>query len=437
VNKVGRWIAPSIALLSAWLPSPALAQAVAPDGRIVFASDADGDWDIWVMNADGSGAVNLTSDEEPEGGWQDTQPSWSQDGTRIAFASTREGGDTDIFVMNPDGRGISPVTANDDPDYGPEWSPNGSRIVFTSERASAGEDDSDIFVVGADGTGIANLSAPIEAQAGQLQWLDKDPDWSPVSDRIAFASARAVAGSTEGAYWRIVTMNPDGSDQVVVSNPEDPGGDPFPDDSPNFDEFPEWSPDGAWIAFATHQQPEQQWDIQIVRADGSDQQYVVNDASFEDMGPTWAPDGTQILFASNRGGNGEMAIHSVDVSGLVGSTATQRSTATLAAPVGAVVDVADPDQFGRLRCTIRGTAGADDLPGTSGRDIICAKGGNDTIRSAGGPDVVYGTGGSDVLVGGSGDDILYGGAGADAMQGGAGVDSCVDVRRSSRPGCEP
>jgi Tol biopolymer transport system component len=437
VNKVGRWIAASSAMLAAWLPSPVLAQKVAPDGRIVFASDADGDWDIWVMNADGSGAVNLTSDGEPEGGWQDTQPSWSQDGTRIVFASTRVGGDTDIFVMNPDGQGLSPVTANDVPDYAPDWSPNGSRIVFTSERASAGEDDSDIFVVGADGSGVTNLSAPFEAQVGQFQWLDKDPKWSPVSDRIVFASGRAVAGATEGAYWRIVTMDPDGSDQVVVSNPEDPGGDPFPDDSPNFDEFPEWSPNGAWIAFATHQQPEQQWDIQIVRADGTDQQYVINDAFVEDMGPTWSPSGTQILFASNRGGDGEMALHSVDVTGRVGSAGTQRrSAATLAAPIGAVVGVADPDQFGRLRCTIRGTAAADQLTGTPARDIICANGGNDTVRSAGGRDVVYGAGGSDVLIGGWGDDILYGGAGADTLRGDVGVDSCVDIPNTRRTGCE-
>jgi dipeptidyl aminopeptidase/acylaminoacyl peptidase len=98
-----------IVAIAGTVAPPAAAQVSAPDGRIAFQSNADGDWDIWTMNPDGSDLRNLTSDGETGDGWGDSQPSWSPDGSRIAFVSDRAGG-TDIFVMGADGSDVTRLT---------------------------------------------------------------------------------------------------------------------------------------------------------------------------------------------------------------------------------------------------------------------------------------------------------------------------------------
>ena len=88
-----------------------------PDGNIIaFASDRDGDLEIFVMNADGTEIRQLTDNVV------DSAPEGSPDGELIAFVSDRDG-DLEIFVMNADGTAVRQLTDNDDTDTVPLWSP--------------------------------------------------------------------------------------------------------------------------------------------------------------------------------------------------------------------------------------------------------------------------------------------------------------------------
>ena len=114
---------------------------------IAFTSDRDGDYEIFVMNADGSEVRQLTDNDDDDG-----LPAWSPDGKRIAFTSDR-GDKFEIFVMNSDGTEVRQLTDNDDSDWSPSWSPDGKRIAFTSDRYG----DWEIFVMNADGSNVVSL----------------------------------------------------------------------------------------------------------------------------------------------------------------------------------------------------------------------------------------------------------------------------------------
>ena len=185
----------------AWSPSDA------PDGARITMDLVNGlGRDIYVMNADGSPfpedgeeRKNLTKDPSATS----TISSWSPDGTRIAFASAREG-DFEIYVMdfvvNPDGtdpRGVNVqnLTNNSASDNAPSWSPDGTRIAFWSDRGS----NRDIYVMNADGSGLARLTD----DPGR----DTSPTWSPDGQKIAFRSQRD--GDSEIYVMDFVT-DPDG-----------------------------------------------------------------------------------------------------------------------------------------------------------------------------------------------------------------------------------
>jgi hypothetical protein len=139
----------AMATAIAWQQATATAQAQATAtawaqaGRIAFISKRDGNWEIYVMNADGSGQTNLTNNPAHDWG-----PSWSPDGRRIAFYSDRDG-NWEIYVMNADGSGQTNLTNNPADDWGPSWSPDGRRIAFFSDR----DGNREIYVMNADGSG--------------------------------------------------------------------------------------------------------------------------------------------------------------------------------------------------------------------------------------------------------------------------------------------
>ncbi|MBN2240564.1 MAG: PD40 domain-containing protein [Dehalococcoidales bacterium] len=122
---------------------------------------------------------------------EDRQPVWSPDGTRLAFTSDRAGND-DIWIMNANGTGLLQLTMDDAADYSPAWSPDGSKILFVSERNGNAE----IYVIGADGNNMMRLT--------ENTFIDTDPAWSIDGSLILFSSNR-------DSGMELYTMLPDGN----------------------------------------------------------------------------------------------------------------------------------------------------------------------------------------------------------------------------------
>jgi len=124
--------------------------AVSVLDQIAFSSFRDGTWQIYVMNADGSGQKRLSN--HPGGG---SSPRWSPDGARVAYEGSF-GVLYDILVVNADGSGLVNLTNNPANDFDPVWSPDGSRIAYVSDRD--GFNRYEIYVINADGSAQTRLT---------------------------------------------------------------------------------------------------------------------------------------------------------------------------------------------------------------------------------------------------------------------------------------
>jgi Tol biopolymer transport system component len=246
--------------------------STSPLDSIVFASDRVGFLQIYSMRADGGRETRLTDDDAI-----DSWPVWSLDRTRIAFASTRFGR-SDVFVMAAGGGTPVRLTTNTADDYHPTWSPDGSRIAFESLR----DDNAEIYVMNADGTDQTRLTT----NAG----LDGSPAWSPDGRLIAFESE--VAGNED-----IYTMHPDGSHLRRLTS------------APKEDTDPAWSPDGRKIAFTSSRFGPPR--LFVMNADGTGQVAISPPAGrlagggtgiWMDANPAWSPDGAWLAFATTRPG---------------------------------------------------------------------------------------------------------------------------------------
>ena len=227
--------------------------------------------EIYTINPDGSGEQVLTNHPARDG-----DPSWSPDGTKIAFESLRNNG-SEVWVMNADGTGLKQLTFNGPAeDRGTAWSPDGTQIAFHSARfpvtnppPGSGHSALEIFKMNADGSNQVRLT--------NNAFQDSLPSWSPDGSKIAFTSNR------DGDF-EIYVMNADGSNQTRLTN------------SPGEDAHPMWSPDGSKIVF--HSRRSGNLDIFVMNADGTGVTQLTNTPTFEFF-PVWSPDGTKITFTGN------------------------------------------------------------------------------------------------------------------------------------------
>lgn len=262
-------------------------------GRIAFDSDRDGEKNIYVISADGTGdLINMTfgrTNDFDEPAWspggnhvvfdtgsvglrrvsldgdhflltgspagsQDDEPSWSPTGDLVAFSSDRDG-DQEIYLIPAFGGSVTQLTFNDWDDETPSWSPDGQQIAYQSER----DGNLDIFIMGADGSNPVNLTSH--------QASDEEPAWSPDGSEIVFVSDR------------------DGPDmEIYVMEVANPGNIVRLTDNDALDDEPVWSPDGTKIAFASERDGPA--NIYVMDADGTNVvPIVVSPADDED--PAW------------------------------------------------------------------------------------------------------------------------------------------------------
>jgi TolB protein len=203
--------------------------AWSPDGKYI-AYVAHGNDQIRVMNADGSNDRALT-DYASDGSMINATPRWSPDGTKIAYTSgVRTSPDivvwpnTHIWVMNADGSGKMQLTSGDFADLGPTWSPDGKTIVLSSSR---GGGVFHIWKMNADGTNVVQITTSGTDPVSGYPMEQKVPMWSPdgayivywegveeshLSRGVLMGTAQPTAADKQiVSTWHIHIMNADGS----------------------------------------------------------------------------------------------------------------------------------------------------------------------------------------------------------------------------------
>ena len=211
----------------------------------------------------------------------DSRPVWSPDGRRIVFSSNREG-KNEIYVMDADGSNVKRLTSNLADDVNAMWSPDGNRILFDSDR----DGNREIYVMDADGGNQIRLTRD--------NAVDTTATWSPDESLIAFASNRDTGPPYNPYNLDIYVMNADGSNvRRIVDDPE-------------YDVSPQWSPDGRKILFVTGRNGN--FDVYEMNADGTGQKNLTGDNDQADGAPSWSRDGNNIAFSRRIDGQKQIFI---------------------------------------------------------------------------------------------------------------------------------
>ena len=262
--------------------------------KIVFSSNlnvkAKDGRDIYIMNPDGTGRVNLTRHNA-----EDSEPTWSPSGRHILFTSDRDGGN-DIYRMNADGTNVRRVFKKWAKRSNPAWSPDGRQIAYFRK------DEEAIYIADIDGANEKRLANG---------W---HPTWSPDGTEIAFVSL------ADGLDIRVIDLK-NRSERVLV-----------PMEGAILHE-PVWSPDGTKIAFnrvnfllfilkvlvnAKDNPPTQT--IDIVNSDGTEIEAIVVDGS-QVSDPAWSPHSDALIYSQLSGK--ERHLFKISLGNLVSEQITQ------------------------------------------------------------------------------------------------------------------
>ncbi|CAN5222413.1 hypothetical protein BH24ACT1_BH24ACT1_06940 [soil metagenome] len=267
----------AIAVLASLLVGAAPAAAIVPgtNGPIVFETSRDGNNEIYRMNPDGSDVVRLTNLFSNE-----VFPAWSPDGTKITYSSdVAEIGNLDVYVMNNDGSGKTRLTNAPGEDRGTSWTSDGEKIVFHSSRDRTPTHTFDVWTMNPDGSDQTKIFTN-----GSAAYVCGDSQ-----------TGRIVFNSNRDGNFEIYTMDINGGNLFQVTNTE----------APTLNSGPKWSPDCQTISYNSTDSGGS-LDVFRIDADGTDRVNLTNAPGVFDAFSAWSPDGQRIVYSSNLDGNFEL-----------------------------------------------------------------------------------------------------------------------------------
>jgi TolB protein len=263
--------------------------------------------EIYLMDGDGTNARRVT-----ENAAFDCFPALSPDGTRIVFDSNRLRAEGDafntshLFVMAADGTGQRPLV----PGSSATWSPDGKQIAFHASASGAGRPinvlpgaattDADVFVMNVDD--FVKHGTPPKNITNNPAAIDDDPDWSPDGRTLVFTSHAVTDNTDNHATAEIYVTASDGTGQRtrLTSNAEE-------------ERAAAWSPDGTRLVFMCRRGGAD-FEICVMNADGTGQ-VQLTDNGIGDLTPSWSPDGRQIVFHRRVGGQGQFQLFLINADG--------------------------------------------------------------------------------------------------------------------------
>lgn len=434
------------------------APAFSPNGGLIaYSAPAAADpnhFRIWIANADGSQPRQIA--EVPGVTYNDFDPSWSPDGTRLVFdrqifnSSMTMITSSPLVIANADGSGRGTAIPGTDEDIEAAWSPDGSRIAVA--HFTNGDPQYTLDAINPDGSNRKTLDTPPTGRA------DHSPAWSPDGGTIWFDRGGESVGCSSAS--QIYTVPSNGSAGAVLQSK-----DPF---SSDYDAAP--SPDGSKVAFVRCDDPTDGiHHIYTMNPDGTGAVPVTSGTKVDDYAPDWQPSAPLFSSAPTISGNSvdnqtltatagaattgtttlqfercdSHGANCVPISGAAASRAHAAASSLAykltSADLGHAILVrqtqvnaagsstADsaptrPVIPSKGHCSNRfaGTAKADRIRGSSGSDRIIGGRGRDRLLGLGGADCISGGAGNDTISGGKGNDTLSGGAGNDRITAGPG-----------------
>ena len=225
---------------------------VSPDGRrIAFVTNRDGNNEIYVADRNGENQVRVTNTP-----FHEQDPDWSAQ-NELVFTGVPSG-TGEIYVANADGSGLTRLTNDSHADSTPTWAPDGNSIAFASSRSG----NNDIWTMSATGANVVNLTTDAHN--------DAEPAWSPDGSSIVFSSDRSPADTRLHLYRMPATG---GAALQLTSGNHD-------------DRQPSWSPTGDRVAFTRSTLGT--FDIQIVPSSGNQAVSPVTATAAAESAPDWA-----------------------------------------------------------------------------------------------------------------------------------------------------